>query len=147
MVVPALAPSSTVKPNMFSLIDVETGESLLAMALTEKNETQLSFNGVVLSKSTLPFAAIRGVPTFFAVHVFATMVRGISSARNDWVPAYPVQNARTTDREYKLYFSNPSDMSAGGSVTSVKIIGKFWVPFALFCTFITCCFFLFDLIF
>ena len=46
MIVPALAPSTTVKPNMFSLIDVETGGSLLAMALTEKNETQLSFMGL-----------------------------------------------------------------------------------------------------
>lgn len=124
MTVPALAPSSTVRPNMFSLIDVETGASLLAMALTEKNETELSFKGAVLSQTSLPFASDRSVATFFAVHLFPTMVRGRSSARNDWVPAYPVQNDRTTDREYKLYFSNPTDPSAGGYVTSVKIVGK-----------------------
>lgn len=123
MIVPALAPSSTVKPNMFSLIEVETGLSLLAMALTEKNETQLSFNGAILSKKSLRFVPNLSVPTLFGVHVFSDFVRGKSSANDNWVPAYPIYNDRVTDREYKLYFSNPADVSAGGYVTKVKIIG------------------------
>jgi len=124
MTVAALAASPGVRFNLFDLVNIYTGQSLLSLYLTNTVDTQIKFNGVVLSNNSVRFRADYTNPTYIRVHVYVDQVRAVASSDMSWVPVYPVTNNRLTNDVYSLYISNPIDYSGGGSITKVRFAGK-----------------------
>ena len=122
MSIPALS-TSAVRLNMFDLINLNTGQSLLSMHVTDTLYTQMSFNGIIVSNSSLRYNADLS-PTHFGVHVYVDEIRAVASSNLAWVVRYPIVNTRLTDEVYSLYISNPSDASVGGSAARIKIVGE-----------------------
>jgi hypothetical protein len=112
--------------NVLDLIDVESGQSLLAVYTTEEFNLEYHYNGVGVSSYGPAL-----VSTFAVTYTTVTMTvttGGLSltaSGSPGWTnfaPVYAVVNP--AGRSYKLYLSNPTSGSASGTIQSIFISRK-----------------------
>lgn len=120
------AANNAVRKNILDLVNVATGASLLAVDITDTTAIRIYYNGAPINSFSVN--VVSGYSTLYttlSMTVLDSSVIAGSSADSGWNPSYPINNnVDPTGIIYRLYLSNPTDASAGGTAQNVVISGE-----------------------
>ena len=125
LTVPALASSGSVRPSVFSLLDVTTGANYLTLTLTETSAVRVVYQDKVLSSNSVSLVTPLTTSTDLRINLRSNKLYLRSSQNMATVLSYDVNNTIITDnRVFALYASAPGAVSAGGTISNLIFQGK-----------------------
>lgn len=119
-----LAANNAVRNNILDFKDVPTGNSLLAVFVTESTNLQVRYNGIITSPySVLLDANYPTTYTTITITVLESKIIVGSSQDAGWNAEYPIVNINPAGVVYRVCTSNSVYPTSGGVVTNMAITG------------------------